>query len=202
MRILAATLVILFFASNVYSIILPNGIINGPNMNVVNTFWILHYVGCYGSWRIYYFKRWIVRIYYVNVINPRIVHVSHMFLIVEDHIPRWWIWDFWCSLLMYAQNASSVNEFLRHSWDKVILSLLNIQNGHAFFNDVKLVSFTLLVLYSVRNHTSMSLGESLLKSCSIFYRELLVLDWCWCFARICSVFQYDIHIFPVIYLKM
>lgn len=36
---------------------------------------------------------------------------------------------------MYAQNAASVNEFLGHSWDKVIFSplqLLNIPDVHAF----------------------------------------------------------------------
>ncbi|GAV88717.1 ABC_tran domain-containing protein/ABC2_membrane domain-containing protein/PDR_assoc domain-containing protein [Cephalotus follicularis] len=40
------------------------------------------------------------------------------YVISRDHIPRWWIWGFWISPLMYAQNAASVNEFLGHSWDK------------------------------------------------------------------------------------
>ena len=40
--------------------------------------------------------------------------------IVTDDIPSWWIWGFWFSPLMYAQNAASNNEFLGHSWDKVI----------------------------------------------------------------------------------
>lgn len=40
------------------------------------------------------------------------------FIISRDSIPKWWIWGFWVSPLMYAQNAASVNEFLGHSWDK------------------------------------------------------------------------------------
>ncbi|CAK9326613.1 unnamed protein product [Citrullus colocynthis] len=60
-------------------------------------------------------------------------------LLESDRIPKWWIWGFWWSPLMYAQNAASVNEFLGHSWDK-----------------------------SVGKNTSMSLGESLLKARSLF----------------------------------
>uniref|UniRef100_V5NX96 PDR protein 5 n=1 Tax=Vinca minor TaxID=60093 RepID=V5NX96_VINMI len=40
------------------------------------------------------------------------------YVISRDEIPRWWIWGFWISPLMYAQNAASVNEFLGNSWDK------------------------------------------------------------------------------------
>lgn len=40
------------------------------------------------------------------------------YIISKDSIPSWWIWGFWFSPLMYAQNAASVNEFLGHSWDK------------------------------------------------------------------------------------
>ncbi|KAL4029284.1 ABC transporter G family member 32 [Cucumis melo var. makuwa] len=61
------------------------------------------------------------------------------YIISRDRIPKWWIWGFWWSPLMYAQNAASVNEFLGHSWDK-----------------------------SVGKNTSMSLGESLLKARSLF----------------------------------
>uniref|UniRef100_A0A453NPV6 ABC transporter domain-containing protein n=1 Tax=Aegilops tauschii subsp. strangulata TaxID=200361 RepID=A0A453NPV6_AEGTS len=38
------------------------------------------------------------------------------FLIARDNIKAWWIWGYWCSPLMYAQNAIAVNEFLGHSW--------------------------------------------------------------------------------------
>lgn len=37
-----------------------------------------------------------------------------------DSIPDWWIWGYWISPLMYAQNAISINELLGQSWDKVI----------------------------------------------------------------------------------
>eukprot|EP00257_Ricinus_communis_P025077 XP_025012491.1 ABC transporter G family member 32 [Ricinus communis] len=61
------------------------------------------------------------------------------YIISREYIPSWWIWGFWVSPLMYAQNAASVNEFLGHSWDK------------KFGND-----------------TSISLGEALLKARSLF----------------------------------
>ncbi|GAU13808.1 hypothetical protein TSUD_261350 [Trifolium subterraneum] len=34
------------------------------------------------------------------------------FVIAKDDIKRWWIWGYWISPLMYAQNALLVNEFL------------------------------------------------------------------------------------------
>ncbi|XP_061345283.1 ABC transporter G family member 32 isoform X2 [Gastrolobium bilobum] len=40
------------------------------------------------------------------------------YIISRDRIPSWWIWGFWISPLMYAQNSASVNEFLGHSWNK------------------------------------------------------------------------------------
>lgn len=43
-------------------------------------------------------------------------------LICTDSIPKWWVWGFWISPLMYGQTAVSVNEFQGHSWDKVISS--------------------------------------------------------------------------------
>ncbi|KAF8400729.1 hypothetical protein HHK36_014029 [Tetracentron sinense] len=61
------------------------------------------------------------------------------FILSRDSIPRWWVWGYWVSPLMYAQNAASVNEFLGHSWDK-----------------------------RVGNHSNISLGEALLKVRSLF----------------------------------
>uniref|UniRef100_A0A1J3CWN6 ABC transporter G family member 32 n=1 Tax=Noccaea caerulescens TaxID=107243 RepID=A0A1J3CWN6_NOCCA len=61
------------------------------------------------------------------------------FIISRDSIPTWWIWGYWISPLMYAQNAASVNEFLGHSWQK-----------------------------SAGNHTSDPLGVALLKERSLF----------------------------------
>nr|Q8GU88.1 RecName: Full=ABC transporter G family member 39; Short=OsABCG39; AltName: Full=Pleiotropic drug resistance protein 7; Short=OsPDR7 [Oryza sativa Japonica Group]BAD24998.1 PDR-like ABC transporter [Oryza sativa Japonica Group]BAD25007.1 PDR-like ABC transporter [Oryza sativa Japonica Group]CAD59570.1 PDR-like ABC transporter [Oryza sativa Japonica Group] len=42
------------------------------------------------------------------------------FLISRENIKKWWIWGYWSSPLMYAQNAIAVNEFLGHSWNKVV----------------------------------------------------------------------------------
>lgn len=42
-----------------------------------------------------------------------------LFYFLTENIKSWWIWGYWISPLMYAQNAMSVNEFLGHQWDKV-----------------------------------------------------------------------------------
>nr|CAD1823989.1 unnamed protein product [Ananas comosus var. bracteatus] len=40
------------------------------------------------------------------------------FILSRDDVKKWWIWGYWISPLMYAQNAISTNEFLGHSWSK------------------------------------------------------------------------------------
>ncbi|KAF8711623.1 hypothetical protein HU200_029077 [Digitaria exilis] len=42
------------------------------------------------------------------------------FLLARENVKKWWIWGYWISPLMYAQNAISVNEFLGDSWNKVL----------------------------------------------------------------------------------
>uniref|UniRef100_A0A453KMS5 ABC transporter domain-containing protein n=1 Tax=Aegilops tauschii subsp. strangulata TaxID=200361 RepID=A0A453KMS5_AEGTS len=42
------------------------------------------------------------------------------FVLARENVKKWWIWGYWISPLMYAQNALSVNEFLGHSWNKTI----------------------------------------------------------------------------------
>ncbi|RLM78088.1 ABC transporter G family member 39 [Panicum miliaceum] len=42
------------------------------------------------------------------------------FLIARDNIKKWWIWGYWSSPLMYAQNAIANNEFLGHSWQMIV----------------------------------------------------------------------------------
>ena len=72
-----------------------------------------------------------------------------LFFNLTDHIPRWWIWGYWVSPLMYAQNAASVNEFLGNSWDKV--TSLNIYycflsscgNSNDFWRRIKSGSITI-----------------------------------------------------------
>ncbi|XP_024637157.1 pleiotropic drug resistance protein 1 isoform X2 [Medicago truncatula] len=41
------------------------------------------------------------------------------FVLAKDDIKGWWIWGYWISPLMYAQNAIMVNEFLGNSWNKI-----------------------------------------------------------------------------------
>ncbi|KAL6334259.1 hypothetical protein AAG906_014657 [Vitis piasezkii] len=40
------------------------------------------------------------------------------FVLSRENIKKWWIWVYWSSPLMYAQNAIVVNEFLGKSWSK------------------------------------------------------------------------------------
>ncbi|PWA98469.1 pleiotropic drug resistance protein PDR/CDR [Artemisia annua] len=51
------------------------------------------------------------------------------FILSRDSIPAWWIWGYWFSPLMYAQNAVSVNEFLGETWNKAAGSNTNIPLG-------------------------------------------------------------------------
>ncbi|KAD5803016.1 hypothetical protein E3N88_14376 [Mikania micrantha] len=51
------------------------------------------------------------------------------FILSRDSIPAWWIWGYWFSPLMYAQNAVSVNEFLGDTWDKAAGNNTDIRLG-------------------------------------------------------------------------
>ncbi|XP_019195429.1 PREDICTED: pleiotropic drug resistance protein 1-like isoform X4 [Ipomoea nil] len=42
------------------------------------------------------------------------------FILSRDDVKKWWIWGYWISPLMYAQNAIAVNEFLGKSWNTVL----------------------------------------------------------------------------------
>lgn len=42
------------------------------------------------------------------------------FVMSRNDIKAWWIWGYWFSPLMYAQNAIAVNEFLGKSWSHVL----------------------------------------------------------------------------------
>ncbi|CAN4097540.1 unnamed protein product [Withania somnifera] len=41
------------------------------------------------------------------------------FIVSRDDVKKWWIWGYWFSPMMYAQNAIAVNEFLGKSWAHV-----------------------------------------------------------------------------------
>ncbi|KAL0354750.1 UNVERIFIED_CONTAM: Pleiotropic drug resistance protein 1 [Sesamum radiatum] len=42
------------------------------------------------------------------------------FVLSRDNVKKWWLWGYWTSPLMYAQNALLVNEFTGHSWRHVL----------------------------------------------------------------------------------
>ncbi|XP_030973216.1 pleiotropic drug resistance protein 1-like [Quercus lobata] len=42
------------------------------------------------------------------------------FVLSRENIKKWWIWGYWMSPIMYAQNAIVVNEFLGMSWRHVL----------------------------------------------------------------------------------
>ncbi|KAH6816231.1 pleiotropic drug resistance 12 [Perilla frutescens var. frutescens] len=44
------------------------------------------------------------------------------FIVSRENIKKWWIWGYWCSPMMYGQNAIAVNEFLGKSWNHVTQS--------------------------------------------------------------------------------
>ncbi|KAF6161872.1 hypothetical protein GIB67_002582 [Kingdonia uniflora] len=41
------------------------------------------------------------------------------FVLSRDNVKKWWLWGYWTSPMMYAQNALAVNEFLGKSWSRV-----------------------------------------------------------------------------------
>ncbi|CAD6237901.1 unnamed protein product [Miscanthus lutarioriparius] len=88
-----------------------------------------------------------------------VVMVLGGFILIKDNIKKWWIWGYWISPMMYAQNAISVNEMLGHKWDKILNSTasnetLGVQTlkSRAVFTEAKwywigfgaLVGFTIL----------------------------------------------------------
>ncbi|XP_039117321.1 ABC transporter G family member 39-like [Dioscorea cayenensis subsp. rotundata] len=42
------------------------------------------------------------------------------FILSRNNIKKWWIWGYWSSPVMYAQNSVTVNEFLGKSWRHVV----------------------------------------------------------------------------------
>ncbi|XP_058074641.1 ABC transporter G family member 39-like [Magnolia sinica] len=42
------------------------------------------------------------------------------FIVSREDVKKWWIWGYWISPLMYAQNAIASNEFLGRSWRHTI----------------------------------------------------------------------------------
>lgn len=120
LQIFAPVLALFFSAPDVYRSVSFDRI-PGPEYDSSQYFWILCHVGCNGSWRIYNIKR-SNRNYNICMFLNSVWSINFSDFISyfrADRIPVWWIWGFWISPLMYAQNSASVNEFLGHSWDKV-----------------------------------------------------------------------------------
>ncbi|KAJ9692494.1 hypothetical protein PVL29_011517 [Vitis rotundifolia] len=62
------------------------------------------------------------------------------FILSHDNIKKWWIWGYWSSPLMYAQNAIVVNEFLGKSWSKNVTDSteslgVTVLKSRGFFTD-------------------------------------------------------------------
>ncbi|KAJ4718238.1 Pleiotropic drug resistance ABC transporter [Melia azedarach] len=62
------------------------------------------------------------------------------FILSRDQVKKWWIWGYWLSPMMYAQNAVAVNEFLGDSWNKVIPNTMQtlgtaVLKSRGFFTD-------------------------------------------------------------------
>jgi hypothetical protein len=85
-------------------------------------------------------------------------------------VKKWWIWGYWISPLMYAQNAISVNEFLGASWNKVkCFFLFANKKGITFICLVKACHFLLCNRKSLvsQNH----LGNSFWNLVGFFLRQ-------------------------------
>ncbi|KAK6137135.1 hypothetical protein DH2020_029128 [Rehmannia glutinosa] len=76
---------------------------------------------------------WTCLTYYVMGFDPNVgrqyllllfVHQCALalfrFIGAADDVQSWWIWGYWSSPLMYAQNAILVNEFTGHSWSRLV----------------------------------------------------------------------------------
>ncbi|KAF9614055.1 hypothetical protein IFM89_014855 [Coptis chinensis] len=56
-----------------------------------------------------------------------VVFVLGGFIVSRDDIYKWWVWGYWASPLMYAQNAVAVNEFLASRWNTVGETILKLR---------------------------------------------------------------------------
>ncbi|XP_019166107.1 PREDICTED: pleiotropic drug resistance protein 1-like [Ipomoea nil] len=60
----------------------------------------------------------------------------------RDDVKKWWIWGYWTSPLMYAQNGILVNEFNGHSWSKPVVNSsetlgARVVTSRGFFSESK-----------------------------------------------------------------
>jgi len=79
-----------------------------------------------------------------------VVYINAFFLTDNeiDDIKNWWIWGYWTSPLMYAQNAIVVNEFLGNSWNHVISLTSNFRDYLLYVKTQVTLLICLLCNYS------------------------------------------------------
>ncbi|XP_077242370.1 pleiotropic drug resistance protein 1-like [Tasmannia lanceolata] len=56
-----------------------------------------------------------------------VIFVLGGFIVSREDIHSWWLWGYWASPLMYAQNAIAVNEFLAIRWNEGGKQLLQLK---------------------------------------------------------------------------
>ncbi|KAL5728854.1 transcription factor [Ranunculus cassubicifolius] len=71
------------------------------------------------------------------------------FIVSRDDIYKWWIWGYWASPLMYAQNAVAVNEFHAHRWIKTGETILKLRGMFTnenwyWIGNIALVAYNIL----------------------------------------------------------
>eukprot|EP00253_Pinus_taeda_P036218 PITA_36218 len=99
-----------------------------------------------------------------------IILVLGGFIISRDDIKGWWIWGYWLSPLMYAQNGIAVNEFTATRWQKPNDNVgVNLMRSRGLFPDSywywlsigALLGFNILfnILYTLALHYLDPLGK-------------------------------------------
>ncbi|KAK9170623.1 hypothetical protein Syun_002763 [Stephania yunnanensis] len=85
-----------------------------------------------------------------------VVFVLGGFIVSKDNIYSWWIWGYWASPLMYAQNAIAVNEFLASRWNKLGTTILKLRGIFTddywyWIGNGALIAYTILfnILYTL-----------------------------------------------------
>nr|XP_010914973.1 ABC transporter G family member 36 isoform X1 [Elaeis guineensis] len=79
------------------------------------------------------------------------------FILSREDVKKWWIWGYWISPMMYSQNALATNEFLGHSWSRILPNHteplgVEVLKSRGFFHEAKwywigvgaLVGYTIL----------------------------------------------------------
>ncbi|GLJ26511.1 hypothetical protein SUGI_0512680 [Cryptomeria japonica] len=99
-----------------------------------------------------------------------VIFVLGGFIVSREDIKGWWIWGYWISPLMYAQNGIAVNEFLASRWQKETENVgVKLLHSRGLFSDNwwywlsvgALFGYAVLfnVLYTVALHYLEPLGK-------------------------------------------